>query len=167
MAPVREQLEEIFHELNERVTAIAQERAEDGLRPIPKANVKILGQMSLLASVEVSAVLSLAQTGDMDALVTMEHVVLAELRKILTKNGLVYDDDSDLIWIPPGATFAELLDLEHVQVSLIDAESALVSKAVKAPQKNKQLMREAIASEKFPGLIDRILEHGGRLEDFA
>jgi len=53
-----------------------------------------------------------------------------------------------------------------VIVEAIDPESALVSKAVKAPQKNKQLIREAIASEEFPTLVDRILENGGRLENF-
>jgi hypothetical protein len=51
-------------------------------------------------------------------------------------------------------------------VESIDVESALVSKAVKAPRKNKQLIREAIASGKFPELVDRILENGGKLENF-
>ena len=43
----------------------------------------------------------------------------------------------------------------------------LVSKAVKAPEKNRQLLRQAIASGEFPTLVDRILKHGGRLEDFT
>ena len=50
---------------------------------------------------------------------------------------------------------------------MIDPESALVSKAVKGPEKNEQLVREAIASTKFPNLVQRILLNGGKLENFA
>jgi queuine/archaeosine tRNA-ribosyltransferase len=51
-------------------------------------------------------------------------------------------------------------------VKLIDAESTLVSKAIHAPQKNKQLIRQAIASDKFPDLVDRIIENNGKLDFF-
>ena len=51
-------------------------------------------------------------------------------------------------------------------MNLIDAESALVSKAIHAPQKNKQLIRQAIASGKFPTFVDRIIENNGSLEFF-
>jgi len=76
----------------------------------------------------------------------MDSVVKKELTSILKKYGLIYDGDSKLIWIPPGAKFEILFDLKNVVVKSIDPESALVSKAVKAPEKNKQLIREAIAS---------------------
>ena len=72
-----------------------------------------------------------------------------------------------MIWIPPGAKFEILFDLKNVVVKSIDPESALVSKAVKAPEKNKQLIREAIASGKFKTLIARIEKNGGKLEFFA
>ena len=49
---------------------------------------------------------------------------------------------------------------------LIDAESTLVSKAIHAPQKNKQIIRQAIASGKFPDLVDRIIENKGKLDFF-
>ena len=126
-----------------------------------------MGQMSLLANKKVSLLLSLAQTADMDALLTMDHVLKEELKTCLRKHGLVYDEDSHLIWIPKGATFDDLFDLKNVIVKAIDPMSALVSKAVKAPQKNKQLIREAIASGKFPGLADRIETDGGNLDFFA
>ena len=37
---------------------------------------------------------------------------------------------------------------------------------IQAPQKNKQLSRQAIASDKFPDLIDRIIENNGKLDLF-
>jgi hypothetical protein len=45
---------------------------------------------------------------------------------------------------------------------LIDAESALVSKEIQAHQKNKHLTRQAIASGKFPALVNRIIENHGK-----
>ncbi|HTL12844.1 MAG TPA: hypothetical protein VL588_10170 [Bdellovibrionota bacterium] len=149
MGPVketpREQILRLFRELNERIGSINSGLRKSGLRTVAKAEVRLLGQISLLVHEKVGAQLSLAQTGDMDALLRMESVIKKELKQLLGKNGYFYDEDSDLIWIPPGATFETLLDLDRLVVKSIDPESALVSKAVKAPQKNKQLIREAIA----------------------
>lgn len=142
-------------------------RREEGLLPLGKAEVRLLGQMSLLANEKASLLLSLARTADLDALLTMNHLLKDELKKLLKKEGLLYDEDSHLIWIPEGAKFDGLFTFANVTVLAIDPESALVSKAVKAPEKNKQLIRQAIASGKFPGLIDRIEVNGGDLEFFA
>ncbi len=167
MSIVKKQLESIFRELNERIDAINKERYEEGGRRISKAEVKLLGQMSLLANEKVSMLLSLAQTADMDALLDMDSLVKKQLTEILSKQGLIYDEDSELVWIPKGAKFEELFDFKNVVVKSIDPESALVSKAVKAPEKNKQLIREAIVSGEFPTLVDRIEKNGGSLEVFA
>lgn len=167
MEAVRTQLETIFKELDSRIEAINKQRiAEDELR-VPRAEIELLGQMSLLANEKASMILSLVQTGDMDALLRMEHVVKNELKQILKKHSLIYDEDSPLIWIPEGAAFERLFDFENVIVKSIDPESALVSKAIKASEKNKQLIREAIASGEFSSLVDRILENGGSLESFV
>jgi hypothetical protein len=167
MEKAREQLEKLFIELNHRIEKLSRERRDEGLLPIPKSKIQILGQMSLLANEKVSLLLSLAQTGDFDARLKMEHFVKKELQELLKERHLIYDEDSPLVWIPPGAQFELLSDLKHVVVESIDPESALVSKAVKAPAKNKQLIREAIASDVFPTLVDRILKNGGKLEDFV
>jgi hypothetical protein len=142
-------------------------RREDGILLIPKAEVTLLGQMSLLLNDRVSMVLSLAQTGDMDAHLRMEHFAKQELKKLLQARGWIYDEDSDFIWLPSDSTYEDLFHFDTVKVRVIDSESALVSKAVKAPEKNKQLIRQAIASGEFPKLVDRILENGGDLTLFA
>lgn len=160
-------LSALFRNLDRRIDEMKRDRAASGLMPIAKAKVQLLGQISLMINDRVSAILSLAQTGDVDALLMMEHSVKAEFQKLLCERGLVYDEDSYLIWIPPGSVFTQLVDLENVLVEVIDPESALVSKAVKAPAKNLQLIRQAIASGSFPTLVERLLRHGGSLEDFA
>lgn len=167
MEGAKKQLELIFKELNEKVNSLNKERLEEGSLRISRAEVRLLGQMSLLVNEKVSAILSLAQTADMDAQLDMDSVVKKELTWILKKYGLIYDEDSKLIWIPQGAKFEILFDLNNVVVKSIDAESALVSKAVKAPEKNKQLIREAIASGRFKTLVSRIEKNGGKLELFA
>ncbi len=166
MKTVTDQLEQLFRALDGRIREIDRERREEGRPPIPKAKVQLLGQISLLANKSASLLLSLAQTADMDALLSMDHVVQVELKKLLRDQGYLYDEDSKLIWIPNGSQFVTFLDLDRVTVESIDPESALVSKAVKDPGKNRQLIRQAIASDGFPSLVERILESGGKLEEF-
>lgn len=166
MKAFADHLKTIFAELDRRIAILAKERAETGGPKIAKAEVKILGQMSLLANEDVSARIALADTADLDALLSTEYVVERELRRILKEHDLVYDETSNEIWIPPGAHFEEFFDFEHVRVTRIDAESALVSKAVKAKEKNKILVRRALSTGGFPTLAERIEKHGGDLAYF-
>jgi hypothetical protein len=167
MATNRAQIEKIFVDLNKQIKRLNAERRKIRSPPISKCEAILLGQVSLLVNEKVSAILSLAQTADLDAKLKMDHSVLIELKKILEREGLVYDDDSPLIFIPRDSKFDTLFEFDCVTIKAIDPESALVSKAVKAPEKNKQLIREAIASDKFAKLVDRIQSNGGNLENFT
>lgn len=146
-----ERLKTIFTELDQRIEVLAKERAE----------VRILGQMSLLANDKLIGRLSLADTAELDAHLRTEYVVERELREILKNHGFVYDETSNEIWIPTGTVFEPLFDFKNLVVTRIDSESALVSKAVKARKKNKILVRQALASKAFPHLADRIQQGGG------
>ncbi len=163
---IKSQLKSLFQELNASIEEINRERHEKKLSAVSKSKVRLLGQISLLSNEKASAILTLAQTGDMDAYLIMDHIVKEELKKVLKKYRLIYDEDSYLIWIPEDAKFNRIFDFNQIVIESIDPESALVSKAVKAPEKNKQLIREAIASSEFPNLVDRILKNGGKLENF-
>ncbi len=164
---MREVLKKVFKELDERITAENFERQETGALKIAKAEIIILGQISLLAQPELTMQLDLAATGDLDAKMECDYFVKAELEKILPKYKLTYDHDSGLIFIPKSSQFHQLGEYVNLSVKVIDPESALVSKAVKAPEKNKYLIRSALASKNFSCLADRILEEGGKLEDFV
>lgn len=164
-------LEKIFHELDLRVDeeneTRYETRYESGAARISVAEIKVLGQTSLLAQPEFTFDLDLAQTGDLDAQLKCDHFIKSELKKILPKYHLIYDDDSELIFIPAKSEFTQLSQYKNLVVKVIDPESALVSKAVKAPEKNKQLVRAALAGGKFLNLADRIVKEGGALEFFA
>jgi hypothetical protein len=144
MKTAYDRLRKIFSTLDKRVKEINRSHLKEGLRPVLKSEVKLLGQMSSLVDEKVSAILSLAQTADMDALLKMDHIVKLELKKILSKEGLVYDEDSPLIWIPKDSKFNELFKFDHVKVTSIDPESALVSKAVKAAKKINRLFAKLL-----------------------
>lgn len=166
MDKTRKRLENIFARLNQRIEDINQERRTNDEYGLPKATVKLLGQMSLFANEKSSAVLTLAQTADLDAFLSMVGIIQSEFEKILVSEGLIYDKFSHEIWIPPNSKFNVLFEFENLTIESIDPESALVSKAVKAPVKNKLLIREALASDQFPNLAERIIKAGGRLENF-
>ena len=99
--------------------------------------------MSLMADEKISAILTLAQTVDLDALLKMDQQIKIEFKALLQKAGLVYDEDSYLIWLPKDASFETLFELSQITIKVVDAESALVSKAVKAPDKNKLLSSQS------------------------
>lgn len=159
----------IFRELDEWIEAYnADIAADDGkkLRPI---EVRILGQFTLLANDFATRVLTLQRTNDLDAVIRENDWNINRIlnREILPKHGLNLDSQSEDIWLPPGASYELLHDFKNVRVKLLDPESALVSKAVKAKEKNKNLIIEAIASDQFPSLVARIEENGGDLDYFV
>jgi hypothetical protein len=163
---MKELITKIFTDLNEVIELENLQRLKEGILSIPKSKVLIFGQMSLMLSESAASNLSLIQTGDMDAKLQMDYFTKSKLLELLESNGLVYDEDSHLVWVPANAKLIELFDFKNIEVKLVDAESTLLSKAIHAPDKNRQLIRQAIASKKFPGLIDRIIENKGKLEFF-
>jgi hypothetical protein len=159
-------IKKIFTDLNQAVELENLHRLKEGTLTIPKSEVLLFGQMSLMLNESAATILDLIQTGDMDAKLRMDYFTKNKMLELLKANGLVYDDDSHLGWIPVNAKEIDLFKFKNIAVKLIDAESTLVSKAIHAPQKNKQLIRQAIASGKFPGLVDRIIENNGKIDFF-
>lgn len=163
---MKQLMEKIFTALNQAVELENLQRLKEGTLTIPKSEILLFGQMSLMLNESVAANLNLVQTADMDAKLRMDYFTKNKLLELLEANGLVYDEDSHLVWIPENARTIEWLMLKNIEVKLMDAESTLVSKAIRAPQKNKQLIRQAIASGKFPNIVDRIIQNNGKLDFF-
>lgn len=123
--------------------------------------------MSLLANQKVSAFLNLVGTMDIDAhLEKVDHLIKMKMVKLFNEHHFVYDEDSEKVWLPPKCKFEKLFGFNNLEVSVLDPESALVSKAIKAREKNRLLIQIAIASGRFPNLIRRIESHGGDLNFF-
>ena len=116
---------------------------EGGL-PLGRPEVKVLGQMSLLLDPEAGRHLRLAATGDVDAHFVGNMTALQLFREALKANDLVYDEVSSEIWLPRTHRFELVHDSHTSLVTRLDTFSVLVSKANKAPEKNKFLIEQAL-----------------------
>jgi phage antirepressor YoqD-like protein len=157
-------LKEIFARLDKVIEEENLQRREQGALPLKKSKVIILGQTSLLLDKKLSAKLDLLQTADLDAKLEMENFVKKKLQELLKENGLVYDEDSEKVFIPKGSMQLDLFDFKNIAVKRLDSESVIVSKAVKAPEKNRQLVQSSVVQTgMFENLISRIEAEGGDL----
>ncbi|MCB0367700.1 MAG: hypothetical protein H6624_19305 [Bdellovibrionaceae bacterium] len=157
-------LEEIFTELDRFIDGENERRRSDGGVALPKVEIVILGQASLFLDDQVSAKLNLAQTFDLDALVRSEHLVKKKLNDLLRSHRLELEIEPEKIWIPPNSRFNLFLDLPDTRVTFQDPIFTLVSKAIKAPEKNRFLIEEALGN--VDGLEEAIVKYGGDPEEF-
>jgi len=155
---------EIFANLDQCIEIENLRRREDGQLQLTKSKVLILGQTSLLLDKKLSAKLRLLQTADLDAKLQMEYFVKNKLKELLSEKGLVYDEESEKVFIPKGSLELDLFEFRNVLVKRLDSESVIVSKAVKDPDKNRQLIQSSVVETAwFKNLIPRIEAEGGDL----
>ena len=160
-----ELINQILLDLEQKIAHEHAQRMGDEFRTISKTKITILGQFSLLANPKVSALLTLTATVDVDALIQGDWKIIASFKEILTKYGLHYDEDSALIWIPEGSKFDIIYDSPTLICEVIDPMHAILSKAIKARERNKILVRDAIAVFGKP-LVELIKKFGGDPEFF-
>ncbi len=117
--------------------------------------------MSLLTNESVTAQITLFGTQDVDAVVSGGRYgwVAKKFSELLEGDGLELDDYADEIWLPEGASFTQVFTGAHLTCLRLNPLDALVSKAIKAPAKNKILIRQALLV--FPELRGRIEANGG------
>jgi hypothetical protein len=159
-------LEELIAHFEKSVAAADKQRKEDGAVYLGFCEIKLLGQFSLLAFEDKNlAQINIRRTDDIDAQITGDANVGWLFRQSVKEYGLEFDDLSNEIWLPDDATFIPLKESPLFRISAVDPISAFISKAVKAPEKNKILIREALA---VYGVIleKRLIEHGVDLNFF-
>ena len=105
-----------------------------------------MGQMSLLTNRTISAQIKLIGTVDVDASIDGGPYswVGKKFAQILAAKGLELDKYADEIWLPKNATFQKVFSGKILTCLRLDPLDALVSKAVKAPEKNRILIRQAL-----------------------
>lgn len=139
-------------------------RRQEGLPGLYPLEVKVLGQMSLLMD-PIGIKLNPIATRDFDAILRGDWLAIAALRSILSANGLVYDELSEEIWLPKFSTFIPYHRSPHLEVSYLDPLSTLTSKAIKAKEKNRFLIRDALTVLGEP-LEQAIIHCGGDISFF-
>lgn len=142
---MKEPFSRFLKDLEQELTVAHEARLSDGAPPLATLRVKILDQTALRIHPHTAPQLHIIQTADLDALLVGDWTGKRILQQCLAKIGLVYDEHSTDVWIPPQATFTELYRSERLNVEVLDPLWCLVSKAVKAPTKNRYLIQDAIA----------------------
>ena len=115
----------------------------------------MLGQAALFIA-ELD--LTLTATQDLDAYADYDWAVQQELERLLAKEGKVLDPHGHEIWMPRETQYAPLYEGTHVEAFVADPDAVLISKACKAPEKNKALITEYLAkgaSERFFELAEK------------
>jgi hypothetical protein len=154
------QLKTLVSCLREEITALNQEREADNLAPIAQVHLKLLGQSALMFNPVISQQLTLIQTRDLDAIIEGDWSSRSLVKRAISRLGLEYDDLSKEIWIPPGAQFISLFEDNIMKLEALDPFYTFLSKAVKAPEKNKQLIVQALFMY-GDALAQAITAHGG------
>lgn len=118
-----------------------------------------------MALFEANTRLELNLTSDVDVHADYEHAIEAEFRRLLGEVGLSLDPAGHEVWMPRETRYVDAYVGEYVTLQIADADAVLVSKAIKAPTKNRNLIVEYLslgASERFFMLAERYrldLEH--------
>ncbi len=142
-------LVQIFLALDQWVAKANVRARAGGTRPHARCTIRVLGQAALWAA---KPDLALTATQDLDAYADFEWAVQQELERLLAKEGKVLDPHGHEVWMPPETRYDPLYQGTHIEAFVADPDAVLISKALKAAEKNRALLTEYLAkgaSERF------------------
>jgi hypothetical protein len=158
----------VLVEIAERLDAWVVERnieaRAEGLLSLPACTVHLFGQSALL---ELGVQLKLAVTNDVDVRGDYSSAVEAELRRLLKHAGRELDPIGDEIWMPKETQYKVLFRGQFVTLKVADVDAILISKALKAPRKNRALIVEYLARGATPRFMRLARKYGVDLESFV
>ncbi len=152
-------LREVARKLDDWVAARNRKAQEEGLPRFSGTTIKVLGQTALL---EAGVALTLAATNDVDAYADYPHAIDAdyphaiesEFRRLVAEVGRELDPLGHEVWMPRETRYEEFFKGRFIRVLLAEPDAILLSKALKAPAKNRPLILEYLAA----GPSERFLE---------
>lgn len=156
-------LKEVFKTLDLWLEQENAHAAEERLPTFKKSTFKILGQTALL---EASLDMEINATVDVDALSTATHVIIAKFSELLTQVGMTLDPLSDQIWMPEETRFIEFFHGKWVHALRAEPVHILISKALKAAEKNKSLVIQYLTKNPPREFFDLCQKYGVNLDFF-
>jgi hypothetical protein len=129
--------------------------ASEGLPQLNACTIKVFGQTALM---EADVPLTLAATKDVDVHADYAYPIQKEFERLLSLAGRSLDPVAHEAWMPRESRYRELFAGRYVRLLIADPEAVLLSKALKAPAKNRSLLTEYLAkgaSERFLKLADK------------
>lgn len=124
----------------------------------------MLGQAALFIA-ELD--LTLTATQDLDAYADYDWAVQQELERLLAKDGKVLDPHGHETWMPRETQYAPLYEGTYVDAFVADPDAVLISKACKAPEKNKALITEYLAKGASKRFFELATKYALDLEQFV
>ncbi len=155
---------EVFRKLDCWLDEENHRRGAEGITPFSKTTIKVVGQAALI---EAQVDLHLVATADVDAFTQADWIITQKLNELLGQFGRHWDPHSSEVWMPVETEYDVLLNTQQMEASLAQADYILLSKALKAPNKNRNLITEYLAkgaSERFFALCKI---YGVNLEKFV
>ncbi len=141
---MRDDLLELFAALDAWMARANAGCLAEALSPLRPVTIRIIGQAALFAA-ELD--LPLATTMDVDAIARWpDDRVRTALIELLEKQGKFLDPVAHEAWMPDETQFATLYSGHWVIVEFALPEYVLISKAKKAPVKNRVLLTDYLAS---------------------
>ena len=134
----------IFSKLDEWIYSQNQLATEGGGLLISPCTFKLLGQSALI---EARLGFELARTADVDAYYDAPYKALQQLDVLLAKHGMHLDPLGQEVWMPAETKYDSLFSGQYLELQLAQAVYVLTSKSLKAPEKNKEIISQYLASE--------------------
>lgn len=142
-------LAEVAEELDRWVIDENVRAGAEGLLRLRPCTIRALGQSALL---EIGLPVELAATKDVDVYADYDDAIRRRFAELLAGRGLELDLLAHEIWMPRETRYTPAFSGKLVQLMLAEPEAILVSKALKAPAKNRVLITEYLsvgATERF------------------
>lgn len=157
-------LKELAAELDEWFVDEAREAMHEGMASPRACTIRVHGQMALL---ERELKLSLVATQDVDVSENLSGAARKEFERLLAKRGLVLDPVGHEAWMPKETEYETFFSGKFVMLKVADEECVLLSKAAKAPQKNRALLTEYLASGPSERFLALAAKYDVDLEQFV
>lgn len=141
-----------------------REASAEGVPLLRPCRIRLVGQMALF---ELTPSLKLRATDDVDAIVDAEYAVRRQLEVLLETRGLHLDRLAHEAWMPSETFYVKAYEGANVSLEVADLESVLISKGLKAPEKNGRLLSEYIASGPSQRFMNMALKYDLDLEQFV
>jgi hypothetical protein len=157
-------IKKVFKDLDAWAVKTNKEAVNNSWPAITPFYIKVLGQTALI---ETQIDLNLTATMDVDVYADYHFAVKNEFENLLKKYGRSLDPDSDKIWMPTETEYKEVFKGSLLTGSIAKSEYVLISKALKAPGKNKSLIMEYLAKGPSELFMELALKYEVDLKGFT
>ena len=156
-------LEEVFEKLDQKIIAYNTEARENGSALLSGCYIKVVGQSALL---EAKLDLHLSATNDVDAYTDATYWIKQKFNSLLGEYEKHLDPHSEEVWMPVETVYNLIYEGRHVHGYIAQAEYVLISKALKSPKKNRDLLLEYLSKDPSDIFFDLAKKYNFDVEAF-